>query len=221
MQRHSTIFGLRDGAGVLAVGAHPDDIELGMGATLARLTQQGNLNVQCLILSKCDETLPRSFPAGTLEEECKKSLQILGVENQKIQFQNFPVRRFTEFRQEILQHLINLKMEMELDVVFVPSTRDIHQDHSVVSQEAVRSFKNKTLLGYELSWNVLSSQRGLYVEIDDDSADKKMSALSSYKSQKSRPYMNNQTQFSLLRTHGLDIGKEYAETFEVIRLVQN
>jgi LmbE family N-acetylglucosaminyl deacetylase len=214
-------IGIREGARVLLVGAHPDDIELGMGATVLRLSKMGRYEFTCLIFSSCDENLPRSFVKGTLLEECKESLSILGIPEHQITFLDFPVRRFSEHRQDILQILVDVRIKAKIDVVFCPSSRDIHQDHSVVAEETTRSFKSKTVLGYELPWNNLSSKRDLFVALDEDCVVGKSKALASYISQQDRPYMSTEAQQSLARYTGLLIGTSYAEAFEVIRWVWN
>jgi LmbE family N-acetylglucosaminyl deacetylase len=90
----------------LFIGAHPDDIEFGAGATLAKAVE-ANIDCHALVLSDCHESL-ESFVTDpkTLVHESKRALKALGVDDEKVTFLTFPVRNFPKKRQEILQSLI-------------------------------------------------------------------------------------------------------------------
>jgi len=83
----------------------------------------------------------------------KEAVGILGIPQKQVITYNYPVREFPAHRQEILDELIKLKKQIQPDLVFLPNTRDIHQDHEVISREGIRAFKQCRLLGYELPWN--------------------------------------------------------------------
>lgn len=101
----------------------------------------------------------------------------------------------------------------------MPSTNDIHQDHSTVAQEAIRAFKNKTILGYELIWNNINFNTVCFIKLKKKHIDNKIKSLSKYKSQSHRPYMNKEFIKSHAITRGVQIGCDFAESFEVIRMV--
>ena len=105
------------------------------------------------------------------------------------------------------------------DLVLMPSLRDIHQDHSTIAQEGLRAFKNTTILGYELIWNNLTFDTTSFVRLDKKYIQAKCDALKEYNSQRGRDYMSEEFIFSLARTRGVQIGSQYAESFEVIRWV--
>ena len=101
----------------------------------------------------------------------------------------------------------------------MPSLNDIHQDHSTIAQEGLRAFKNTTILGYELIWNNLTFNTTSFVKLDKKHIQAKCSALKEYKSQGIRDYMSEEFIFALAKTRGVQIGAEFAESFEVIRFV--
>ena len=65
----------------------------------------------------------------------------------------YDVRIFKALRQEILQDLISLRKLIHPDIVFLPSSSDLHQDHSTIYAEGIRAFKFNSILGYEMPWN--------------------------------------------------------------------
>jgi hypothetical protein len=77
------------------------------------------------------------------------------------------------------------------------------------------------MLGYEVPWNNLDFRTSCFVEISDNDLEMKMAALAKYESQKHRTYADAQFVRSLALTRGVQIGKRYAETFEVVRWVIN
>jgi LmbE family N-acetylglucosaminyl deacetylase len=101
----------------------------------------------------------------------------------------------------------------------MPSLKDIHQDHTTIAQEGLRAFKNITILGYELIWNNLSFDTTSFIKLEKKHIQTKCDALKAYESQEGRDYMSEDFIFSLARTRGVQIGTEFAESFEVIRWV--
>ena len=100
----------------------------------------------------------------------------------------------------------------------MPSLHDIHQDHTIVAQECLRAFKNTTLLGYELIWNNLTFNTQCFVKLEERHINAKIEALQEYKSQGYRDYLSPNFIRSLCKARGVQVGSEYAEAFEVIRL---
>ncbi|TXB67271.1 PIG-L family deacetylase [Vicingus serpentipes] len=203
---------------VLVLAPHTDDGELGCGGTIAKLLEQ-NVNVYYAAFSTAEESLPEGFPNDTLKKEVKNATKKLGVQPDKLIIYNFQVRKLNYVRQEILDELVRLKKALEIDLVFMPSLNDVHQDHHTVAEEGLRAFKNITILGYELIWNNLSFNTTSFVKLEKKHVSKKAEALKEYKSQEGRNYMDKDFIFSLAKTRGVQIGCEYAEAFEVIRLV--
>ncbi|NGP43732.1 bacillithiol biosynthesis deacetylase BshB1 [Bacillaceae bacterium SIJ1] len=132
---------------VLAIGAHPDDVEIGMGGALARFHQE---DLKTMI---CDLTEGEMSSNGTVEtrrEEALKAADILGAYRQNGQF---PDRGLYEHRQDIIAYLVGLIRTVQPKVVFAPSANDRHPDHgqcATLVKEAVFSagiFKSHPTLG--------------------------------------------------------------------------
>ena len=202
---------------VLFLAPHTDDAEFGAGGTMAKLLNQGNI-VHHVAFSTAQVTSEHGMMNQVLVTEIKEANRILGLAPENLVIHDFQVRRFMERRQEILDLLIYYSKQIKPDIVFVPSGRDIHQDHATISQEAIRAFKTKTILGYELVWNNLSFDLDVFIEISEQDITKKINACAAYNSQAYRnPYRDDFIR-ALAVARGVQVKKQYAEVFEAIRI---
>ena len=193
---------------VLALSPHTDDAELGAGGTLHKLNKNGS---EITVFSF-------SAPHKQNEAEFRKSTDVLGAD--RIEIFDFETREFLQDRQDILQILYDYNEQFEPDIVFTPSTNDLHQDHQVVTEEAMRAFKGCTILGYELPWNNIHFDQNGFVELKEQDVDAKINMLKQYESQIGRRgYFEEDYLRGLVRTRGVQIDTQYAEGFETIRLV--
>ena len=78
-----------------------------------------------------------------------------GIDKEHLFILDYPVREFTSHRQDILDDMIKIGNRLNPDYVFAPSLNDVHQDHHVIAEEAIRAFKKTTLFAYEVPWNNL------------------------------------------------------------------
>lgn len=203
---------------VLVLAPHTDDGELGCGATISRYLREEK-QVYYAVFSACDQSLPEGILNGTLKKELYDATNSLGIPEQNVTIFNYEVRNFAAQRQEILDDLIILGKRIQPEVVFMPSVKDIHQDHYTIAMEGLRAFKKITILCYEVPWNNFAFDNQAFLPVDEQDVINKISAIKCYKSQNSRPYASEEFTKSLLKTHGVQIGVDYAEVFEVPRLI--
>jgi len=203
---------------VYVLAPHTDDGELGAGGTISKLIDNG-ADVYYFAFSTAEESVPDGFPNDILKTEVRNATRKLGIDIDKLIIYNYKVRKLNYARQEILEDLIKRHKILEPDLVLMPSLNDIHQDHSTIAQEGLRAFKNTTILGYELIWNNLTFNTTSFIKLDKKYIQAKCDALKEYKSQGSRNYMSEEFIFALAKTRGVQIGTQYAESFEVIRWV--
>ena len=201
---------------VLAISPHTDDSEIGAGGLISKLKSQG-VAIDHLVLCNAFESLDPIYPKNQLLNEAEEASNILGFSDLKIH--DFPVRKFSEFRQELLELFFKISKKRKYGKVLIPSSYDIHQDHQVVHLEAVRAFKDINILGYELPWNNIKAQYNYFVELNETHLEKKAKAIECYKSQSERHYVKHKTFWDLAKLRGAQIKKQYAEAYEVIRLM--
>ena len=202
---------------VLVLAPHTDDGELGLGGTINKLITEGK-RVTYVAFSTAEESVPPGFPKDILKTEVRNATAKLGIKSENLIIYSYQVRKLNYVRQEILEELIKIRKQEKYDLVFIPSLHDIHQDHTTIAQEGVRAFKNTTILGYELIWNNLSFDTQCFVRLREDDIKAKIMALKEYHSQGKRDYLSDEFIYSLAKTRGVQVGSEYAEAFEVVRL---
>ena len=203
---------------VLVLAPHTDDGEFGCGGTMARLVAAG-AEVRYVAFSIATKSLPEGFPPDTLAREVREATGELGIPASSLDVHDFEVRTFPDHRQEILELLIALWEEWKPDAVLQPSIHDNHQDHQVIAAEGLRAFKRTTILGYEIPWNNYDFSYQAYVSLEREHLERKVAALAKYESQQHRRYADAEYIWSLARTHGINVNREWAEVFEVYRVV--
>ncbi len=203
---------------ILILAPHTDDGELGCGATIAKYIENG-YTVSYIAFSICEESVPDGFLENILEIEVKNATQKLGINPSDLYIEYFKVRKFPQYRQEILERLVHYNKLLKPDIVFMPSSFDVHQDHSTIHSEGLRAFKTKTILGYEFMWNNYSFSSSSFSIVEERHINAKITALEEYKSQAKRFYAGTDLVKGQAQFRGLQIGKKYAEAFEVIRWI--
>jgi len=127
---------------VLAVGAHPDDIELGCAGTLALHKLSGD-KVYLLVLTKGEA----SGNAEVREEECKRAADILGVDC--LFFGGLKDTEVHDGREtiDIIEKIID---KIKPDVIYAPTYKDTHQDHRNTGYASLSASRRcKMILLYE------------------------------------------------------------------------
>jgi LmbE family N-acetylglucosaminyl deacetylase len=201
------------GKKVLFIGAHPDDIELGCGALLHHIA--GETDVLCVTLSDNQ----KNPDLKNLRDEHLESMAILGVPEQKVVFGPFTTRVFPDSRQDILEYFLKFRREFKPDLILVHTEHDIHQDHNVISEEALRAYRGITVLGYD----VVRSSYGFFphflVEVSELDVQKKIEALARYETYRDRYYFNSELTRSIMIRHGALAECPFAEGFDILRIV--
>jgi N-acetylglucosamine malate deacetylase 1 len=202
---------------VLVLSPHSDDMEISCGGTVAKFIEEGH-EVYSLVFSFAEQSIPKEFKRFETVLESAESAKLLGVNTKWTVCGNFLVRSFPSRRQEILDILIKSKMNIQPDIVLLPNSNDIHQDHQVIHQEGIRTFRNSTILGYENIWNSMGkSNMTTYIPLTQEHLNKKTNAIKCYKSQLAKSPNLIIDIIQLANIRGSEIGKDYCEVFETIR----
>lgn len=201
------------GKRILFIGAHPDDIELGCGAFLHNALPYGK--VLCVTLSS-NQTNP---DLKKVVQEHRASLSMLGVPEEQIIVEKFETRKFPEMRQEVLEYLLKIRHDFKPEMVFVHTKSDIHQDHNVATEEALRAYRGTTVLGYD----VVRSSYGFFphflVEVTEADVQAKLDALAKYKTYSDTYYFDPSLLRATMIRHGALAEVQYAEGFDILRIV--
>lgn len=178
---------------ILAIGAHPDDVELGAGATLALEIKKGK-KVGIVDLSRGE--LGTRGTAELRDEESKNASEILGVTVRE----NLDLGDgFFDISKDNLIKLIELIREYQPEVLIINSIKDRHPDHSRASEFCSRAAFLSGLIKIETSYkgkpqvnwrpkNVYSYIQWKSLEPDfvvdvSETIDIKIEAILAYKSQ--------------------------------------
>lgn len=197
---------------MLLVGAHPDDIEIGCGGTIAKYRSRIS-SIKSIIFSPC---LEDPLNKGILEEY-KKSMKMLGV-IEALNY-NYPRNLLENHIQEVRDLLHGLKQSFSPEVIFCPSLNDLHQDHRAVASACQTIFRDSaTVLSYEVMRSTVNFTPNLYVSLSQDDMAFKLKILKNYRTQARRFYFTPEIVGSIAIYRGCQVMVLYAEAFEVWRM---
>jgi len=204
---------------MLMLAPHTDDVELGCGGTIARFAEEGEAEIFVAAFSTAGDSVPKGFPKTALREEFYEAMRILGVKKNRLSVYDYAVRKLSYSRQDVLEELVKLRGSVKPDVVFLPSSQDLHQDHQTLYNEGLRAFKEITMWGYELPWNTITFPTRGFITLEERHLEKKWEALQAYKTQFSlkRPYFSLDYIRSIAMVRGIQVKSKYAEAFDIIR----
>ena len=128
---------------MLAIGAHPDDIEIGCAGTILKLIEQAAISeVRWVVLSG----------NGERADEARRSAEALldGVPRSEVVVRDFPDGFFPYEGQRIKDFFEELKADFSPDVVFTHQRADLHQDHRLSCELTWNTFRDHLILEYEV-----------------------------------------------------------------------
>lgn len=200
----------------LFAGAHPDDIEIGAGGTVARLAAAGWKVWMLILTSEADKAV-----AATRATEATSAGMRLGVSPDCIVLAHFTDSQLVCDGMSV-EHVRRLLHDYAIqpDVVFTHTHADSHKDHRETSEIVSAVFRRKPIAGFGIVNSLTRSRSGtsafeprLYVDISA-TYDLKLEALSEHVSQHRRIYEDRIA--DLCSEFGSTIGSEYAEAFDLI-----
>ncbi|MBX3358232.1 MAG: PIG-L family deacetylase [Phycisphaeraceae bacterium] len=119
-------------ASILVVGPHPDDQELGMGGTIARLASQGHS--VCLLDMTDGEPTPHGNPQTRALEAAEAARALSSPGNPVVRRQLGLRNRFVEHSIEARHKVAGVIRAVQAQVLFVPYFEDAHPDHVAVTR---------------------------------------------------------------------------------------
>jgi LmbE family N-acetylglucosaminyl deacetylase len=196
--------------GVLCLGAHCDDIEIGCAAAVAQIARSvSNVRIDWVVFSSTEERRSETEKAAERIAGAASNLNL----------------HFLDFRDGFMPYagsapkdkLRDLSREWSPDVVFTHFRDDAHQDHRLVSEITYNLFRNHLILEYEIpKYDGDFGRPNVFVPLTQEDGDAKVEVLlDSFASQANKHWFTDETFRSLLRLRGIESGREnvYAEAF--------
>jgi|SRR3989344_3333387 len=199
---------------VLAIGAHPDDIELGCGGAISKHLELGD-EVHILILTNGEKG-----KHATNMEECFNSLQNIGIKRTDIILGGFS-DGFVKDNQELVNFIEEQINKFSISRIYTHTLNDRHQDHRNCSL-AVSSAARKTaeILQFQGPSTNTSFAPHYYISLSENQINKKLNSLNSYQTQIQKGIIKLEWVKSLAIVHGMTQDAHYAEAFEINHLLK-
>ncbi|MBI4940655.1 MAG: PIG-L family deacetylase [Actinobacteria bacterium] len=199
--------------GVLALGAHPDDVEIGCGGTLLRLARRfPGLPVTVVVLTGTAQRQAEArTAAGLFLAGCRVDVRT----------SDLPDGRLPAAWDAVKDLLAAVAADVDVDLVLAPRPDDAHQDHRTVAEIAPTLWRDHLLLSYEIpKWDGDLGRPNVYVPLDEDTAHEKVRLLDkAYPSQAGRDWWDEETFLGLARIRGTECRARYAEAFHLSKAV--
>jgi LmbE family N-acetylglucosaminyl deacetylase len=200
-------LGLSPGASlsVLAIGAHPDDIEIGAGGLLLGLAQ-GRPRVRYTVLT------------GTAErhQEARNAAHAFMPEaDLAIDLFDLPEGRLPAVWGRVKEILEDIGRSCSPNVIIAPSAGDAHQDHRTIAEIVPTVFRDQLYLAYEIpKWDGDISRPSMYVPLSAETVRRKVELLHKcFPSQRNRDWWDDEVFIGLARLRGMECRARYAEAF--------
>jgi LmbE family N-acetylglucosaminyl deacetylase/AmiR/NasT family two-component response regulator len=194
---------------VLAVGAHPDDVEIGIGATLASHRAAGDTVV---IL-----TLSGGAVGGDEDERRHEALASAAVIGARLYLFDFPDTRLNP-ADGVITAIEQTIAEVQPTIVYTHSAHDRHQDHRAVRQAVdVAARRVPSLACYQSPSATVDYRPDTFVPVDGF-VDTKLRMLAAFASQSHRDYMEPDLVRATARYWARFGTGRYAEPLEAVRI---
>jgi len=167
---------------ILAIGAHPDDIELGCGGLLIKAARHGNRVFMY--------TLSRGAASGNPEQraqEAKDSARFIGAE--RLWLDSFPDTGL-ELDAELIGRIESRIDAVHPDLILTHHSRDSHHDHRAVAGATLEAGRfDSNILQYEIPLT-RDFEPKVYFDISDVIDDKEQ-LINIFKSQREKLYLRS------------------------------
>ena len=199
-----------DRLSVLCLGAHSDDIEIGAGGTILSWAASGaELEVNWCVLSAVGQRAAEAHTSATAF--------LAGVTHKNIELADFKDGFFPYRGEELKAWMEDLKARVKPDVVLTHRRDDAHQDHREVCRLTWNTFRDHTILEYEVpKWDGDLGQPNVYVPLDIAAIERKIDLLMAhFGTQRSKDWFGADTFRGLARLRGMECRAPsgYAEAF--------
>ncbi|MGH7688593.1 MAG: PIG-L deacetylase family protein [Gemmatimonadaceae bacterium] len=194
---------------VLCLGAHADDIEIGCGGTLLTLLEEwSSTRVHWVVMSGPGQR------AGEARRSARRLLR--GARAAEIRVESFR-DGFLPYEGAAVKSVFEQLKPIEPDLIFTHFRHDLHQDHRVVCDLTWNTFRDHTILEYEIpKYDADLAHPNVYVPLPDRIRKRKVRHLmSAFPTQATKRWYSPETFNGLMRIRGVECAapEGYAEAF--------
>jgi LmbE family N-acetylglucosaminyl deacetylase len=184
---------------VLCLGAHSDDIEIGIGGTVLQWLSEGaELNVAWCVLSA----------VGPRKSEARASAAdfLSGAERSRVELHAFRDGYFPAQSAELKAYFEEMKTRIEPDVIFTHRHDDAHQDHRETCRHTWNTFRDHMIFEYEVpKWDGDVGRPNLYVPLQERVMARKIELLNQhFVTQRGKHWFDEETFRGLARLRGME-----------------
>ena len=195
---------------LLCLGAHPDDIEIGAGGTIARLATEGRLaEVAWLVLTGTGRRADEARAGAVAFTE--------GGPAPTVWVEGFRDGFLPSAHEAVKDRFERLKDEIRPDLVLTHRRDDLHQDHRLVNELTWNTFRDQLVLEYEIpKFDGDLGPMNVYVDLSAEGMQAKVDRLAAvFGSQAGRDWFDAETFRGLARLRGMECRAPggYAEAF--------
>jgi LmbE family N-acetylglucosaminyl deacetylase len=202
------------GKTVVAIGAHPDDLEIGIGGTLAKLQRNGSRVVMVVA------SIPKNFDVRM--EEARRGAEILGCELRVLLDQG-PMRLEDIKTCELVEMLDGVIRDYQPAAVLTHSSVDFHNDHLLIYNASLPTQRHGHFDFFSYHPTncrpvPIAFHPRAYVDVTE-TIDAKMHAITAHASQFSGRGLDTELYREFAHVQGRIAGVPYAEGLDVLRML--
>ena len=201
---------------VLCLGAHCDDLEIGCGGTVLKLTERLDSPAFTWVVFSSDATREAEALRGAEALLARASTSRIIIKKFRDGFLPYEGGLLKEAFEE-------LKGEVSPDLILTHYRGDLHQDHRLISELTWNTFRDHLILEYEIpKWDGDLGTPNVFVPLEDSLCRRKIDTiLTNFPSQTGKRWFSEELFRSMLRVRGMECNavSRYAEAFYGRKLV--
>jgi LmbE family N-acetylglucosaminyl deacetylase len=196
---------------VLAIGAHPDDIEIGAGGMLLSLAGSVTRARYLVMTGTAERHAEARAAARAFLPEADLDVTLLDL----------PEGHLPVVWHSVKEAIESVARSWSPDLILAPSPADAHQDHRTIAEIVPTVFRDQLYLAYEIpKWDGDLGRPSLYFPLPEAVARRKVELLHEcFPSQRSRDWWDDEVFLGLARLRGMECRSTYAEAFTCAKAV--
>jgi LmbE family N-acetylglucosaminyl deacetylase len=197
---------------VLAIGSHPDEVEIGCGGTILSLTRAHPDVVVSWVVLTAD---------GGRADEAHASAEAFLADASESDVSVHAFRDgFLPYAGDAVKEVFEALKPFEPDLVLTHARSDLHQDHRLACELTWNTFRDHVILEYEIpKYDGDLGTPNVFVPLSDDLVEEKLRLLRAhYSSQTEKHWFDDELFRGLMRVRGMESATRYAEAFTCRKL---